>query len=319
MPAAWPSSHRKALLIGLILVMLAIGTMLLFWGGPSYQAARSTKAFWDLGHVLYFFLAAYLLVGWNPVARLAAPWRWTLILGFTYLVGVLIEILQYGTQRSPDMGDVYRDLTGAVLLLSFEPGQRQIQARFIRTGLQSLAVMLLLLQIWPLTQALIDETIIRVQFPLLAGFETPFELSRWKGDAKITITAAPFPGTGKALRVSLSRRAYSGIKLKYFARNWQGYNSLSMRLFNPLAEPLWITCRIHDRAHETGEQRYDDRFNRRFLLEQGWNTLTIRLAEVASAPKTRQLNLAHTARLGIYTAALRKPRILYLDDVRLNR
>jgi hypothetical protein len=94
---------------------------------------------------------------------------------------------------------------------------------------------------------------------------------------------------------------------------------LNLRLYNPSAEPLWITCRIHGLAHETGNMAYSDRFNRRFPLQQGWNDLRIELAEVAYAPKTRRMDMAQIVNLGLFTVTVQKSRTLYLDDVRLTR
>jgi len=306
-------------MLAVLILALAAATVLLFWGGPEYHAPRSIKALWDLGHILYFALATYLLLGWRPLKELAPTWRWVMILGFTCLVGVQIEIMQYGTQRTPDMGDVVRDLTGAVLMLSFGPDHGQVRSRSLRRGLQGLALILLLLQLWPVATALTDEAIARRQFPLLSGFETPLEAQRWKGDARFDITADPTSDSGRVLRLDLSPGTYSGLHLKYFDGDWRGYRSLSLRLYNPEAQPLRIICRIHDLAHEAGEQDFDDRFNSRFLLRQGWNELKIELSEVAAAPKTRPLDLSRIVNLGLFAVALKRPRSLYLDDVRLNR
>jgi hypothetical protein len=298
---------------------LCVGTVLLFWGGPDYHAARSTKALWNLGHIIYFAIATYLLLGWGPVAKLSPSWRWVIFLGFSFLVGSLIELLQYGIDIDADMGDVLRDVTGSVLVLSFGPGRKQILARSIQSGLQGIALLLLLIQLWPVASALTDEVIARRQFPLLSGFETPFEANRWEGDGRLSITSDPASGEGNVLRFELPPRIFSGLHLKHFNGDWRGFKRLRLRIYNPLAEPLRITCRIHDLAHETGNMEYHDRFNRRFLLEQGWNDLTIDLTEVATAPKTRRMDMAHIINLGLFTVALKNPRTLYLDDVRLTR
>ena len=313
-----PPARSLPAMAALILI-LGVGTVLLFWGGPDYHAARSTKALWNHGHILYFALATYLLLGWRPLAALSPRWRWVLMLGFTSLVGVQIEIMQYDTQRTPDLGDVVRDITGAVLMLSFGPGHAQIRARSLRYGMQMLALLMLAIQIWPVATALTDEAIARRQFPLLSGFETPFETSRWEGNAGFDVTADPSSAEGKVVQLSLGMRTFSGVHLKYFDGDWRGYRSLSLRLYNPDAQPLQVLCRIHDLAHEAGNQDYDDRFNRRFLLRQGWNDLEIELAEIAAAPKTRRLDLAQIVNLGLFSIGLKIPRTLYLDEVRLNR
>ena len=242
-----------------------------------------------------------------------------MFLGLSFLLGSLIELMQFGINIDADMGDVLRDVTGSVLMLSFGPGHKQIHSRFVQFVLQGVALLLLLIQLWPVAMALTDEAIARQQFPLLSGFETPFEANRWEGDGKLSISTDPTSDDGDVLEFELPPGTFSGLHLKYFDGDWQGYKHLNLRLYNPIPEPLWISCRIHDLAHETGTQNYHDRFNRRFLLREGWNDLTIDLAEVAAAPKTRRMDMAHIANLSLFTVALKKPRTLYLDDVRLTR
>jgi len=81
---------------------------------------------------------------------------------------------------------------------------------------------------------------------------------------------------------------------------------------------LWIVCRIHDLQHTQGTQRYDDRFNRRFLLKQGWNHIEIELKDVMSAPKNRTMNPSQMLGIGLFVVALREPQIIYLDNIQLS-
>ena len=100
-------------------IILAIGSVLLFLGGPDYYSSRSFKYLWDIGHIVYFALLTCLLLRWRFVAQMSLAGQWTIILVITLLVGVSIEFLQYGTDRIPDTGDVLRDLTGSLLVLVF--------------------------------------------------------------------------------------------------------------------------------------------------------------------------------------------------------
>jgi hypothetical protein len=303
----------------LLLGLLSVCTPLFFWGAPDHLSPRSIKQLWNLGHILYFAIATGLLLSWRPLACLPLPRQWLLTLTLALLAGVGIEILQYGIQRSPDWEDVARDMIGALLVLCFGPGQRQIPSRRLRSGIQGLASILLLWQSWPLGMTLIDELAAWRQFPLLAGFESSLEASRWVGDAQRSLSEPSFSTSGRLLKLRLNPKPYSGVTLKYFASDWRGYGSLLMDVYNPSAEPLWITCRIHDLAHEQGPQRFDDRFNQRYLLLAGWNRLEIALTEVAAAPRTRTLDLATIVNLGIFTSALKEPRVIYLDNVQLRR
>jgi VanZ family protein len=296
---------------------LAIGSVLLFKGGPDYYSSRSFRHFWDLGHILYFVLLVLLLSRWSLVSRMSLAWQWTTMLAITLLAGVSIELLQYGTARDADAGDVLRDLSGSLLVLAFGPLGSKLQPVSRRRSLQLSVSVLLLAQLWPVTRSLLDEAIARHQFPLLSGFETPFEIDRWTGSAGLSVETIAATSHDKLLKLSLTTDHYSGATLNYFDGDWTSARTLVISLYNPDASPLQITCRIHDLQHVEGNQEYEDRFNRSFLLAQGWNHIEIDLNDVKAGPAGRSMDMSRIRGLGIFVVALPAPRILYVDEVRL--
>ena len=54
--------------------------------------------------------------------------QWAVILIITLLVGVSIELMQYGTTRTPNTGDIIRDLAGSLLALVFGPLGKKIES-----------------------------------------------------------------------------------------------------------------------------------------------------------------------------------------------
>ncbi len=46
----------------LMAVIAVICFVLFFVGGPDYYSQRSYKYFWDLGHILFFFILSYLIL-----------------------------------------------------------------------------------------------------------------------------------------------------------------------------------------------------------------------------------------------------------------
>ena len=298
-------------------VFLAIGSVLLFLGGPDYYSSRSFKSLWDIGHIIYFVLFASLLSRWSPVSRMSLAWQWAIILVTTLLLGVSIEFMQYGTARTPDTGDVLRGLTGSFLVLVFGSLGSKLQPARRRLSLQFSVLVLLLIQLWPATKSLIDEAIARYQFPLLSGHETPFEIDRWAGNARLSVETMASISAGKLLKLSLTTDQYSGAALNYFDGNWTSARTLKISLYNPDTDPLPITCRIHDLQHVDGDEEYEDRFNRSFLLMQGWNHIEINLDEVKESPANRNMDMSRIRGLGLFVVSLPAPRILYLDNVRL--
>ncbi|MGD8581957.1 MAG: VanZ family protein [Gammaproteobacteria bacterium] len=297
--------------------MLVIGSVLLFIGGPDYYSARSARCFWDLGHILYFALLAYLLSRWTLVCRMSLPAQWVTILAVTLVTGVMIEIMQYGTTRTPDTGDILRDLTGSLLVLVFGPAGLRLQSVRRRYFLRNIVMVLVLVQLWPLTKSLIDEAIARRQFPLLSGFETPFEIERWQSDGTLAIEPMLPATESRLLRISLTTAEYSGASLRYFDGDWVSARTLQVSLYNPDSYPLRITCRIHDRQHTDGDMEYEDRFNRSYLLMPGWNQIEINLDEVEKSPANRKMDMRHIQKIMLFAVSLPSPRMLYLDEMRL--
>lgn len=300
-------------LIGFILL---IASVFLFIGGPDYYSSRVLKHFWDIGHILYFALLTILLSRWTFVSRMSLTGQWIFILTVTLALGTSIELLQYGTSRAPNSGDILRDITGSLLVLSFAPLSTTLKPLKQRLHIQSSVTLLTLVLLWPFAKSLIDETISWFQFPLLSSFDTPFEIDRWSGNDLSIASITATPGN-KLLKLSLKTTKYSGVTLKHFNDNWTSARTLNIRFFNPDTEPLKITCRINDARHNATEQRYEDRYNRSFTLIQGWNQIDIDLDEVKDSPADRKMDMSQISGLGFFTVSLPAPRILYIDKVQL--
>lgn len=300
-----------------LIFTLTLLSILFFFGGPDYHSPRSYKAMWNLGHILYFALLP-LLVFLHPRLK-AVPHRTQifLIVGLTLVIGTLVELLQYGLTRSPDIQDIYRDLIGAMVAVVFLLPVKRSIPKFLLNLLCIAAVLMVVTQLYPIAVALIDEHHARRDFPCLSDFQTPFQIHRWQGSAGISIANNVGTSGNRALQAELTTRRYSGVNLKYFPANWQQYQRLQFRILNPSPQPLSLTCRIHDERHVRGIQRYQDRFNQTFAISQGWNTISINLSEIQKSPKNRPMDLTQILGIGIFATRLAQPRIIYIDDLTL--
>ena len=299
-------------------VPLAIGSVLLFMGGPDYYSSRSFTHAWDIGHIIYFALLTGLLSRWRFVVNMSLAGRWVLVLAITLLLGVSIELMQHGTARTPDIGDVLRDMTGSLVVLVFGSMRAGLRPRALRLSLQAVVLLLFLVHLWPVTKSLVDEAIARHQFPILSDFETPFEIDRWTGSARLSIETVPSIAHSRLLKLSLTTDHYSGAVLKYFDGNWTSAGRLEFSLYNPDEDPLRITCRIHDLQHADGNEEYEDRFNRRYTLIHGWNHIDIDLDEVKRSPARRNMDMSRIREIGFFVTSLPASRIIYLDNIRLS-
>jgi hypothetical protein len=286
-------------------------------GGPGYHSSRSLIAVWDLGHILAFSLWSYLLLTWKPLGEASPARQWGIVLLFCLVAGGATEGIQSLLGQDTSLGDLLRDVAGGVITLSwFVPSSRTV-SRGVRRTVRGLSASFLLLACLPLAVALCDEGIARAQFPLLSDFETPFEKDRWGGGARSSVDRSVARHGKASLRVEMDTSLYSGVSFVYFPRNWTGYRFLNLGVLNPSSEGIKITCRIHDRRHEEGEQRYEDRFNKGFRLRPGWNDLRIDLGEVARAPVGRTMDLGEIRVVGLFASRLPAPRTMFVDYVRL--
>jgi VanZ family protein len=295
-------------------LVLVVLLPLFFWGGPGSHSPRSLGAFWDLGHVLFFMLFVRVLAGSGCRGFF---WVWAgKMLIYVLVCGIIIEIIQAGVGgRMSGMGDVWRDLGGGVIGIAWVGF---CNAARIKRGLFLLVVaFVMVVSVLPLGGALIDEVRTRRSFPLLSGFESSGELSRWQAKTKIARVAHPVREGKFSLRLPLTVDTYSGIGLKYFPRNWQGMEGLKMSIYNPDSSGLRLTFRVHDWQHVQGEQLYSDRFNRSALVKPGWNDIFIAMEEIRSAPAGREMDLGNIYGFGLFASGLEEERVIYIDDVRL--
>lgn len=305
--------------INLLRSAAIIGAILLFAGGPDYYSPRSLKHIWDTGHVILFaILSTLLILGWSKNKKITYLQRCVLVVLISLFLGILIEWAQAGSKRAANILDVARNVVGALVAISFlVTVDKTIPKSYFRV-LQALTILLVILVLIPLVIATTDEWLAREQFPVLSDFETPFEIDRWSGNATISIDHKIHSHGRSSLKAVLTTSLYSGVNLKYFPGNWHNYKYLQLSIFNPLEEPIKITCRIHDRLHEEGEQSYDDRFSKSFFIAKGWSLIKISLAEVVNSPKNRKLNLGQIQGLGIFTMNLPVARTIYIDNVCLS-
>ncbi len=308
---------RKRVALWILVLVLP----LFFLGGPGYYSPRSVKAAWDLGHVLFFLPFSWLLCSFlqtrHPDMRGAALLMRVAMV--VLLLGVCIELLQSQIHgRSMSLADIFRNLLGTLLAFAFfcpAAGTRQ-HTRFL---LQVSIIILSLLACLPLFISLYDEQVARSQFPLLADFETPFELSRFDGQERVSLSTSIHRHGKRSMRIRLTTETYSGVTLFYFPRDWQAYARLKFSVYNPNDRMIALHCRVNDRLHGEHDRAFSDRFHRRILLKQGWNDLQFTLEDIRQAPASRDMDLSRIELVGIFVAREPAPLTLYLDWLRLER
>jgi hypothetical protein len=299
-----------------VLLLLLLFPLFFFWG-PDYYSARSLAAGWNLGHIGFFAVLSTVLLQSRWLAPRGFYWQLLVTLAVSLVAGVLIELVQGGFERDADSADVYRNCLGALLVNCWSTAARQALRRTTLLTVRVTSGVLLLQQLALPSLALLDEWRASSQFPVLADFESRWELARWRADDSLARSGQYVYEGEYALFIQLGTQRYSGIALQYFPRDWRTYSSLRCELYQPAVEPLFITVRIHDRLHRDGEQLYSDRFNQRYQLQQGWNSIAIDLRAVEQSPATRLMDMSAIEGLGVFVSKENTPKQLYLDYVRL--
>lgn len=289
-------------------------TPLLFFGGPDATSPRLFASTWSLGHLLLFGLLAVLLCERLP--RTWPWWRlWLVILGVAGVAGGLAEMVQGGFGRTPSLIDWSWDLLGAAIglaTLRVLPPQRWARALLTLAVATALAAILI-----PRVLILADDIWAWRRFPVLSDLESPLELSRWRGRDYLRVVTAPVHDGRHSLEVQLPPGKYSGTHLAHFPRDWRGYRTLEMYVFNPATEPLELTVKIFDQQHDPRGHQYSDRYNGVHPVEPGWNRIAVPLETLRTAPRDREMDLARIRGVQLFIVELKEPRVLYLDGLRL--
>ena len=297
--------------------LLLTGLPFFFLGGPGYQSGRSFQGAWDLGHILFFALLGTLLLGLckRRTAVVGTGRTFALVFALVFAVGLVVELLQMQSGgRTPDVADLVRNQLGCLLAFALFAPSGWRWTRPLRLGVAGLLV----LALWPLSRALIDETLAARQFPVLADFETPFETWRWVHPSQLRTQSGIVRHGERAARVQLTTARYSGVSLFHFPGDWRGYRWLRFSVYNPREEPLELNCRIHDARHREHRNEFHDRFNQQFRLQQGWNDLVVDLDRVRTAPRGRSMDLGRIEGFGLFVVQQPRPLTIVLDHVVLS-
>jgi VanZ family protein len=289
--------------------LLLLALPFFFIGGPDWLASPLHRAVWDLGHFGFFALLLLLIQLRWPLPH----WRqWLGIAVIVFIAGGIIEIVQAYVGRDGTWSDVWRNLIGASLGLFWG----QATTRWIWAG-RLIAAIALLPSLCSVAQVAWVQYESTQQFPQLSNFENERELLRWKGNVERSTQYHTEGNYGLKIRLLPAR--YAGFSFTWFLGDWTGYKSLSFDIFNPDQSSLPLVLRIHDEAHDRADFAYADRFNESLVAASGWNHFTIALDDVKQAPDHREMNFTQLRAVGIFTVDLAKERIIYLDNLRLER
>lgn len=299
-------------------VLLMLFSVLFFIGGLSADSYRVYQEIWDVGHAVFFAYLIWVLLHTSFMQKQ----HWFKLFLFTTVfclfIGWSIELIQLQVGRSFEMKDILNDLLGGYLALLLFVVIQVSCGQSIRVALCLLMLSIFVWVVMPTTMASYDEYVMHKDFPVLADFETPFELSRWKSQSgSLFVVDDKFRSGSKSMRIDLFEGKYPGITLAYFSGDWRDYTSIEFSIFNASDDTLSMELKINDAVHRKLGQKFSDRFNRELSLKPGWNDFSIPLQALKTAPEGREMDLSDIAGVSWFLHRLQQPVSLYIDQLRL--
>ncbi|VAW88427.1 hypothetical protein MNBD_GAMMA17-2251 [hydrothermal vent metagenome] len=298
-----------------VFVMLALFALLAFVPFGSSANPVAVMKTMDAGHAFAFILLSglfYLAV--EPYGE----WR---AIVFSMVISVLlivaVELVQPYVGRTASFADVQMGLLGVFLALSgIIVWRRQSRQLFKVVHL----LLLVLTLVWVVQPALSEWRAVWLrdqQFPVLGGFESDLEKRLWKAHGIGTSTS--FSGKhvvvgSKSLKTKTTDSTWSGVRYSAGDQDWRGYQFLNIELYNA-GKPFKLNIRIDDGVSNSPD--YGDRYDGQYQVNVGANTLLIPLADVASGPKSRLLDLGKVRKMILFLSRKEMRREFYLDDIRL--
>jgi VanZ family protein len=262
-------AHRQLGLLGLIALVLTLVPANTFGGLQRWPALG--VALQNFGHPVLFAVLAFVAHRVMASARGRAGWLALTGIGLALAAfGALIEWLQAFTGRDPSWVDFGGDLLGIVagLLLPF----RRIQTSLLASLAMGIASL-------PFLHTLAAYAARAAHAPVI-----------WRDDSRL-------------LQVFARRQEgeYPGLSLVEVPPDWTSYEELQLIVDAPTSGSARLTVRVHDRAHD---HRYEDRFNRTFLLGAGERAvLTIPIPEILNGPQDRTLDVRKIAGVTLFQDA----------------
>lgn len=118
----------------------------------------------------------------------------------------------------------------------------------------------------------------------------------------------------KSLRLELYPSDYPGLHPKLKDNDWRQFKEFCFEAFNPQAFDVPIVVRIDDRKDNPD---YQDRYNKRFVLNPGDNQIRIPLDTLITSGTDRHLNLSRVSMVVLFLSHPKEKIVLFVDYLRL--
>jgi hypothetical protein len=293
------------------ILVLALAAVLLLVPAPS--PGRVERAAQDLAHVP---LGAALACALRSTlrGRRRSPWTDAQALVGSIALLAALEGFQGLVGRSSSWSDWLAGASGAAGALLAVAAWRASRGS-LAVGRAALGLVAFVVPSVSPAGEILDARRQANEMPVLASFERALEMGRWEfGASRGERARAHATHATWSLRVDLAPEAYPRASLVWPAPDWRGHDALAFEVFLEGPDPLDLVLKVADADHDGS---YHDRFHRTLSLRPGPNAVRVPLEAIASAPRTRRLDLGRVAHVALFAERLDRPRTFFLDHVRL--
>ena len=284
----------------------------------------------DLGHAPMFggitLAVLWLWQRFRPLSRFGRDWigRLALVALCVFAFGIAIEIAQSLTGRKAAMHDVVANGLGIAAMtltcfavLRYRQGTPRKWPNYVAIVLASGCFIAAFVH--PVTIAM-DIYAVRRDFPLIASFESPIELTRWYFDGcRGTLAPENVTHGERAMRLSIAPVDYPSATLIETFSDWSDISQwqVDMTLDAEYGSPLQICLKVIDAEHR---DYHSDVSRMWFELRPGKTTvLTFPRAEILDGPDGRKLQLSNIKYLSLLAAPPDRETHIDVDHLRVTK
>jgi VanZ family protein len=308
------SNGRNMLAISIVVVLL----LAIHFASPS-PVGLWLRTLYNSLHVPVFGIIAICVFVITP-AQWGRRNRLVAIIAVVIGLSVISEVAQIPINRDASFKDLVADWFGAAGFIAM--GIVFSRSFSVPKGLGRYLVLLgMACILWPLLPlAKVSAAYVeRVQMlPSLVRFDSRFADTFFRlQNAELVKQTNDILGAVSA-DILLRDGPWPGIAFNDLWPNWEPYAALNIEIENPQPDELSVNIRVHDGKYRAGEQRYNDRFNRRVDLAPGLQTIPIMLTDIRDAPAGRQMNMAEIDGLIIFATKQEAGKRFVLHEIRLD-
>jgi len=289
----------------LVLLFYPFATESLWWR----QALNS-------GHTFFFFVLSFAL--YNQVKNIPkfSERRVAICITifFCLFLGAAIELIQgyfYDVlQREGSIDDFYNDIYGMVSGLALAAVRRQeIVRQKLLFGL--IGAFFLMLGSYSLIQISWHGFQRANALPLVTQFHESW-MTSFVRLQQVEMTGVITKQGRKWYQMRFDKSKYPGIDIIEPVADWSAYKEIGFEVWSNNENDVSLTLRIHDDKHN---QEYSDRFNRRFIIKPGMNSISVNLLDVKHSPKNRELNMNSVSGMKVFMVDVKESTFLDMSNI----